>query len=266
MEVEILVILTNFECHNCLSLVGVAPPGIHRDAEAGHPILVDDGFIELRVISIQSRDVRCEVIVGGRLTERRGVATPGKSPSQKFPDETAIAALKFAADYQADFVALSTVTTESDIHSARKILEKHGLDAQIISKIERAEALENCDAIIEASDAIMVARGDLGIEVGVEKVPFMQKRLIRQALQINMPVVTATQMLESMIEQPRPTRAEVSDVANAVMDGTTAVMLSGESSIGKYPIESIRMMASVVSTAEEYIRRLTVDFFEGSVK
>ncbi|MCH7744681.1 MAG: pyruvate kinase [Chloroflexi bacterium] len=242
--------LTSRDVVGTQRIVGVAPPGIHRDAEAGRPILLDDGFIELRVISIQSRDVLCEVIVGGRLTERRGVATPGKSPSQKFPDEAAITALKFAAEYQADFVALSTVITENDIRSARKILEEHGLDAQIISKIERAEALENCDAIIEASDAIMVARGDMGVEIPLARVPVVQKDLIARCNAAGKPVITATQMLESMVKSPVPTRAEVTDVANAVFDGTDAVMLSGETSVGQYPIHAVKLMAQVAIEAE----------------
>ena len=244
------ITLTSRDIVGTAEIISVAPPGIHRDARVGHPVLVDDGLIELRAVEIQGEDVYCEVIAGGRVTERRGVTTPGKSPSQVFPDERTTEALIFAAEQRADFVAVSTVTTDEDIHKARAILEDHNLDAEIISKVERAEAIENFDSILEASDAIMVARGDMGVEVPLARVPIIQKDLIRKCNAAGKPVITATQMLESMVESVVPTRAEVTDVANAVFDGTDAIMLSGETSVGKYPVQATKFMAQVAIEAE----------------
>ena len=231
-------------------IIGVTPPGIHRDATVGHEILLDDGRVELRVIEIKGNDVLCEVVIGQRMTERRGVTTPGKAPSQEFPDERTRAALRFAAEQRADFVALSTVTTDEDVHKGREILEQGGLDCHIISNIERAESLENFDSILAASDAIMVARGHMGVEVPLARVPVIQKDLISRSNAAGKPVITATQMLESMVEHQTPTRAEVTDVANAVYDGTDAVMLSGETSVGHYPVQAVNVMARIAIEAE----------------
>ena len=242
--------LTSKDMVGTAEVVTVTPPGIHRDATVGHTVFLDDGLIELRVLDIRGEDVECEVVRGGRLTERRGVATPGKSPSQPFPDEKAREALKFAADHKADFVAISTVTADTDVIMAREILVDHGLDAYIVSKIERSEALENIEGILAASDAIMVARGDMGVEVRMAQVPVIQKELIAKSNVAGKPVITATQMLESMVRSSVPTRAEVTDVANAIYDGTDAVMLSGETSIGQYPVEAVKVMAEVAVEAE----------------
>ena len=231
-------------------VICVSPPGIHRDAVAERPILLDDGLLELRVIEVWKNDVICRVVRGGRITEGRGVVTPGVSPSQKFPDQRARLALEFAAQHKADFVALSTVTKADDVHAARVILEEGGLDAHVVSKVERAEALGNFDEILRASDAIMVARGDMGVEVRLAQVPVIQKDLIRRCNIAGKPVITATQMLESMVESTIPTRAEVTDVANAVYDGTDAIMLSGETSVGKHPIEAVEAMAEIATEAE----------------
>lgn len=242
--------LTSRDIVGTQEIVAVAPPGIHRDALPGRPVLLDDGLIELRVVEVIEEDVVCEIVIGGRVTERRGVTTPGKSPSQPFPDERAIVALKFAAEQNADFVALSTVVTGDDIHRAREILDHHGPKSYIISKVERAEALENFEDILDASDAIMVARGDMGVEVPLSQVPVIQKRLIRECNEIGKPVITATQMLESMIRSQVPTRAEVTDVANAIFDGTDAIMLSGETSVGLYPVQAVKVMVQVAYEAE----------------
>jgi pyruvate kinase len=243
--------LTSRDVVGTHDLVAISPPGIHRDATIDHPVLLDDGQIELHVSDIRGEDVLCEVVRGGRLTERRGVATPGKSPSQPFPDEQATRALAFAAEQRADFVAISTVTMEADVHLARDILKQRGLvDPYIISKIERAEALEHFESILEASDSIMVARGDMGVEVRLAQVPVIQKKLIARCNIAGKPVITATQMLESMTSSSVPTRAEVTDVANAVFDGTDAIMLSGETSVGQYPVEAVKVMAQVAIEAE----------------
>ena len=203
-------------------------------------------------MSVESTNVTCKVVRGGLLTKGRGVVTPGKSPSQLFPDEKAIECLNFAASVNADFVALSNVVDVEDIKTARSILNKTDYyDPIIISKIERSEAIDNIESIVEETDAIMVARGDMGVELPLNRVPIIQKDLIRRSNEVGKPVITATQMLESMITSSSPTRAEVTDVANAVYDGSDAVMLSAETSIGQYPLEAVRVMASVALEAEK---------------
>ena len=244
------LILTSRDVVGTSETVAVVPRGIHRDAAVGGKVLLDDGLIELQVKDIKDLDVVCEVVRGGRLTERRGVATPGKSPSQPFPAEDSVEALQFAAEHNADFVALSTVTTDTEIRTARDLLKERGSDAQVIAKVERAEALENFDSILAASDAIMVARGDMGVEVRLAQVPMIQKDLIARCNAQGKPVITATQMLESMVRSSVPTRAEVTDVANAIYDGTDAIMLSGETSVGQYPVEAAKVMAEVAIEAE----------------
>ena len=230
--------------------VSISPPGIHRDAAPGRAVLLDDGLMELRVVRIEDEEVVCTVVRGGRLTEGRGVATPGRSPSQGFPNEKAIEALEFAAEGRADFVALSTITGPDDIAAARAVLERKGHSPVIISKIERSDAVDDFEHILAVSDAIMVARGDMGVEVQLASVPVLQKRLIALSNHAGKPVITATQMLESMIRSSVPTRAEVTDVANAIYDGTDAIMLSGETSIGQHPVEAVRVMAEVALQAE----------------
>jgi len=245
------IILTSRDVVGDQGLVSVAPPGIHIDAELDGTILVDDGNIELIVEAISEENVTCQVVRGGRLTERRGVVTPGRAPSQKFPDEKAVECLKFAAEFGADFVALSTVTRREDIWTARSILRENGMNKPlIISKVERAEAIDNLDEVVEASDALMVARGDMGVEIPLHRVPVVQKELIRKSNSAGKPVITATQMLESMVHSSSPTRAEVTDVANAVFDGSDAIMLSGETSIGKFPVEAVKVMVNTSREAE----------------
>jgi len=252
--------------------IPVLPPGIHRDAVPRNRILLADGIVALRVISVDGEEVVCEALTPGRITKGRGVSTPGVLPSQPFPDEKAQRALNFAADHQADFVALSTVTSTRQIAVAREILVKRNYQGAIFSKIERAEAIADQESILAASDGIMIARGDLGTEVPLARVPILQKDLIRACNHLGKPVITATQMLESMMAHPSPTRAEVADVANAVFDGTDALMLSGETSIGKYPVEAVKVMAEIAVEAEaalpydsilvdkrEYLERQTDD-------
>ena len=244
------VTLTSDDVIGSSEAMSVSPPGIHRDATVGRPILLDDGLVELKVTAIDGHDVRCEVIVGGRITERRGVATPGSAPSLPLLGPQAESALKFAAEQQADFVAMSMVTKDSDVHKVREMLQGYGVDAQVISKIEREAALENFDSILEASDGIMVARGDMGVEVPLARVPIIQKDLISRCNSAGKPVITATQMLESMTKSQVPTRAEVTDVANAIFDGTDAIMLSGETSVGQHPGQAVKVMAEVALEAE----------------
>ena len=232
-------------------VVPVKPAGIHRDSRVGNRVLLNDGMITLEIREVQDEDVLCEALTAGRITPGRGVTTPGVEPSQPFPDEKATAAMGFAARQQADFVALSTVTTSDDVLKAREILWAMGFAGGIYSKVERARAVTNQASIIDVSDGIIVARGDLGTEIRLARVPIVQKELIGLCNELGKPVITATQMLESMISLPVPTRAEVADVANAVFDGTDAVMLSGETSIGRYPLEAVRFMAEVSMEAEK---------------
>ena len=208
--------------------------------------------MKLSVEKVVGVEIYCKVVVGGKLTEKRGVATPGKSPSLPFPDQNSVIALGFAAEYCADFVALSTVTNESHILSARKILVKSSDPPLIVSKIERSEALENFDEILSVSDAIMVARGDMGVEVKMSKLPMIQKELILKCNTVGKPVITATQMLESMINSPIPTRAEVTDVANAIFDGADSVMLSAETAVGENPVDAVRMLSEIIREAEQH--------------
>ena len=232
------------------SIISVAPRGIHRDASAGGTILLDDGLLILTVEAVEGEDVRCKVEVGGRVTERRGVVTPGRSPSQPALDDYGKASLAFAAEQGADFVALSMVNSDADVQNARDILNSHDAEPLIISKIESVEALDNFDSILDASDGIMVARGDMGVHVPLYRIPVIQKDLIDKSNAAGKPVITATQMLESMVRAPSPTRAEVTDVANAIYDGTDAVMLSGETSVGRYPREAVYAMAQTAQYAE----------------
>ncbi len=245
--------LTSRDITGNQSIISVAPPGIHRDAIVNGTILLDDGLLRLTVVSVDGDDVRCSVQVGGRVTERRGVVTPGKSPSQPSLDANAKKALEFAAHQGADFVALSMVNSDTDVQTARDILNGYNADPLIISKIESVEALDNFDSILDASDGIMVARGDMGVHVSLYRIPVIQKDLIAKCNAAGKPVITATQMLESMVRSPSPTRAEVTDVANAIYDGTDAVMLSGETSVGSYPVEAVYAMVQTAIETEKVL-------------
>ncbi len=232
------------------------------DVEVGDPIFLDDGSIRLLVQGKASDRLICRVEVGGVLKSRKGINLPGSRVSA--PSLTAKDALdlEFACKLGVDFVALSFVRQAADIVDLKQRLQKLGSPAKVIAKIEKPAALDELDAIIEASDGVMVARGDLGIELPVEKVPLIQKRIIRAARHALKPVIVATQMLESMIEHPTPTRAEVSDIANAIEDGGDAVMLSAETASGKYPVAAVRTMASVARDIEtEYAERVLASGF-----
>jgi pyruvate kinase len=222
----------------------------------GDQILLSDGLIELRVLELQGADVVTEIINGGMLGEKKGINLPGvaiKVPSLTEKDEED---LVFAIQAGCDTIAVSFVQTADDVRYAKRRIAELGSDAWVIAKLEKPQAIDHLDSILEASDAIMVARGDLGVEVPPEKVPAIQKHIIRRAAEYRKPVITATQMLESMVENPRPTRAEASDVANAIYDGSDAVMLSAESAAGKYPVESVAMMNKIVIETESQMRQL----------
>ena len=246
--------ITPREVPGTAALVGTTFKTLADNVEQGSRILLSDGLIELRVHEVSDGDVICEIINGGLLGEHKGINLPGipvRTPSLTEKDAED---LEFALKNGVDAIAVSFVRTAEDVSLVRNRVAALGRETWIIAKLEKPQALEHLDAIFAASDAIMVARGDLGVELPPEQVPAIQKRIIRRAAELRKPVITATQMLESMIENPRPTRAEVSDVANAVYDGTDAVMLSGESAVGKYPVEAVSMMARIVVDAERNIK------------
>jgi pyruvate kinase len=224
--------------------------GLPGDVVPGDRILLDDGLMELRVLGVSGQDVRCAVVSGGLLKDRKGINLPGAKVSAPALTEKDREDLLFCIVEELDYVALSFVRQASDVLELKEILAQHQSDLRVISKIEKPEAVANFDAILRASDGVMVARGDLGVEISPEKVPLIQKRIIRSCNEAGKPVITATQMLESMVTNPRPTRAEVSDVANAILDGTDAIMLSAETASGKYPIEAVSMMVQVARDVE----------------
>ena len=227
--------------------------GLAEDVKKGDKILIDDGLIELDVAEIKGREIVCKIANGGELGEQKGVNVPNvkiKLPALTDKDKDDI---RFGIEAGFDFVAASFVRNADAIREIRQIIEEGGSTMQIIAKIENAEGIENVDEIIEASDGVMVARGDMGVEIPAEKVPHIQKKIIRKCNEACKIVITATQMLDSMIRNPRPTRAEVTDVANAVYDGTDAVMLSGETAMGKYPVDALKMMVSIALETEMHL-------------
>ncbi|MDF2950791.1 MAG: pyruvate kinase [Anaerocolumna sp.] len=233
--------------------VGVTYSELPNDVKPGGIILIDDGLIELKVKEIKDTDVICEVVNGGDLGNRKGVNIPGvklKLPAITEKDREDII---FGINQGVDFIAASFVRNADAIREIRKIIQDCNADASIIAKIENQEGIQNIDEIIAEADGIMVARGDMGVEVPSEVVPFIQKTIIKKCSEAYKPVITATQMLDSMIRNPRPTRAEVTDVANAIYDGTDAIMLSGETAMGKYPLEAVRMMVNIANETESHL-------------
>jgi len=228
----------------------VAPAVIGDVLEPGHDVLIDDGLVRLRVDEVSRGRARCAVIVGGPVSSHKGVNLPGvplpiPSITRKDSED-----LEWALHTGVDFVALSFVRSAADVRDLRSIIEQHGSHAHVIAKVEKAEAIDVLDDVLAETDAVMVARGDLGVEIGVASVPLLQKRIIHRSLERGKPVITATQMLESMVHSPEPTRAEASDVANAILDGTSAVMLSGETAVGEYPVEAVAYMDRIARAIE----------------
>jgi pyruvate kinase len=245
------VVLTTRELTGDATILPVSLPYLAQDVKVRNTILLDDGLIQLRVLEIKGTEVKCRVIVGGSLTEKRGLAVPGMRSSAPFITESLRAHLLFALKEQPDFLALSFVGTAEDVTNVKAILREEARDIPLVVKIERVQAVHNFDRILAVSDGIMVARGDLGVDIPLERVPLVQKEIIRKCNQAGKPVITATEMLESMVDSARPTRAETTDVANAILDGTDAVMLSAETAIGKYPVQAVRMMARIAEETEE---------------
>lgn len=234
------------------TICGTTYHGLPGDVAEGDPILVDDGKLRLRVVKVEGEDVTTRVEVGGKVSDHKGLNLPGVAVSVPALSEKDIDDLRWALRTSVDFIALSFVRSAADVEGVREIMREEGVLLPVIAKIEKPQAVDNLDEVIEAFDAFMVARGDLGVECPLEDVPFLQKRVIDKARRNAKPVIVATQMLESMITNPRPTRAEASDVANAVLDGADAVMLSGETSVGEYPIETVETMARIVASTEDH--------------
>lgn len=234
------------------NLLGVNYEKLALELHGNSRILIADGMIELTVNEINGDDILCTIVSGGTIGENKGINLPGAKLSVSAPTEKDIEDLTFGLEQGIDFVALSFVGAAEDLNRLKLFIKKQGASVPVISKIERIEALEHIDDIIKASDGVMVARGDLGIEIPTESVPIVQKEIIRKANSLAVPVITATQMLESMIKSSRPTRAEATDVANAIIDGTDAVMLSGETSIGKHPVQAVSVMDRISRSAEAF--------------
>lgn len=249
--------------------VSITYKNLKNDISAGTTILIDDGLIEMVVDSIEETDIICTVVNGGPISNHKGVNVPGAVLSMPYISEVDRSDIMFGCDMGFDFIAASFVRCKEDILEVRKILDEHNSHMKIIAKIENMQGIGNLEDILTVSDGIMVARGDMGVEIPMEEVPVVQKRMIKMAEAQGKHVVTATQMLDSMIKNPRPTRAEVADVANAIYDGTTAIMLSGESAAGLYPVEAVKTMSQIAERAEQDIdynsrmkRREHIDSFD----
>lgn len=228
----------------------VAPSVIGDVLQPGHEVLIDDGHVRLRVEKVEGGRAHCAVLVGGVVTSNKGVNLPGVPVPIPAITRKDVLDLEFALELGIDFVALSFVRSGADLRDLRRLIEEAGSTAQIIAKIEKSEAIDSLDDILSETDAVMVGRGDLGVEIGPAGVPLVQKRIIQKSLERGLPVITATQMLESMIHSPEPTRAEASDIANAILDGTSAIMLSGETAIGQYPVEAVATMDNIARVVE----------------
>ncbi|MFC1883128.1 pyruvate kinase [Thermodesulfobacteriota bacterium] len=251
LETGDIIILAANEDTASNDRIPVSYPKLHEEVKPGDRIMLADGFMELRVKEIKATEIICEVTTGGVLSSHKGINLPSgtiKAPSMTEKDHQD---LIFGLKNNVDYVALSFVRQSEDILKIKNLINSQGKNTPVIAKIEKHEAIGNIDEILKVSDGIMVARGDLGVEVPLEDAPGIQKMLIKKANLLNKPVITATQMLRSMVESPRPTRAEATDVANAVLDGTDAVMLSEETAVGKYPVRAVQLMSRILNKAEE---------------
>lgn len=245
--------LTTDEIMGTCERATITYKNLKNDISVGNVILIDDGLIEMKVTAIEESDIVCEVINGGYVSNHKGINVPGATLSMPYISEIDKQDILFGVRMGYDYIAASFVRCAYDVLAVRKIIEENGGRMKIISKIENMQGIDHLDEILEVSDGIMVARGDMGVEIPMEEVPVLQKKMIKKALRLGKIVITATQMLESMIKNPRPTRAETTDVANAIYDGTSAIMLSGESAAGAYPIEAVRTMDRIALRTEEDI-------------
>ena len=243
-------ILTSREVEGDETQVSISYPNLIYDVEEGTTILIDDGLVELQAVKVTDTDITCIVKNGGTISDKKGVNVPGVHLSMPYISDRDRQDILFGIQHKFDFIAASFVRNAQDISEIRKMLNKHNSQAKIIAKIENSHGIEHIDEIIEASDGIMIARGDMGVEIPYEEVPVLQKMIIKKVYNSGKPVITATQMLDSMIKNPRPTRAETTDVANAIYDGTSAIMLSGETAAGAYPVEALKTMVRIAIRAE----------------
>jgi len=247
------IVLTTRDVPGSSAEVGLTWDGLPRCLRSGDTMLLADGALELEVVTADEQDVRCRVVIGGELGAHKGINLPDRSIDAPVLGEKDRADLRFGLEQGVDWVALSFVRNAQDVAAAKELIAAQGADTPLMAKIEKFEALENIDAILEQADGIMVARGDLGVEIPLERVPRAQKMLIARANAAAKPVVTATQMLKSMVDNPRPTRAEVTDVANAIFDGTDAIMLSEETAVGSYPVAAVEVMERVAADTESQL-------------
>lgn len=251
--------LTTRDVEGDESICSITFANLPKDVSVGTRILINDGAVELKAVRVNSTDIECDIIHGGKLSDHKGINVPGVKLSMPFISDADMSDLQFGAKMGYDFIAASFVRTAADVNYLRNFTHSLGwFSPRIIAKIENAEGVENIDEILEAADGIMVARGDMGVEIPFEQIPAIQKELIHKAYNAGKQVITATQMLESMITNPRPTRAEITDVANAIYDGTSAIMLSGETAAGEYPVEAVKTMGLIAETTEndiDYISR-----------
>ncbi|EFC82215.1 pyruvate kinase [Parafrankia sp. EUN1f] len=236
--------------------VGTTYAGLPRDVSVGETILIDDGRLNLRVDGVEDTDVRTTVVIGGKVIDNKGMNIPSAALTVPALSEKDAADLRFALELGVDMIALSFVRSAEDAAAVRAIMDEAGIRVPVLAKIEKPQAVDEIDGIIEAFDGLMIARGDLGVELPLEDVPLVQKRAVSQARERAKPVIVATQVLESMVSAPRPTRAEASDCANAVLDGADAIMLSAETSVGTYPIEAVSTMSRIIKTAEADLGRI----------
>ncbi|MBI5116981.1 pyruvate kinase [Candidatus Poribacteria bacterium] len=248
-----VLIITTRKMNGAGDTISTTYTRLPHDVRHGDRILLDDGSIEVRVLRVENRDIHCRVVYGGALSAHKGINLPGvkiSAPSLTPKDKEDV---RFAVKLRMDYLAMSFIRQPEDIIRLKKLLKTLGAEIPIIAKVEKPDALANIDGIISVADGVMIARGDLGVEMAREKVPQIQKDLIMRCIEAGKPVITATQMLESMIRQPTPTRAEASDVVNAIYDGTGAVMLSGETAVGDYPVHAVRMMARIAEEADTHV-------------
>lgn len=248
-----LFTLTTDEVMGTAERATITYKNLKNDIDVGTTILIDDGLIEMNVEKIEGADIVCRVVNGGFVSNHKGVNVPGAVLSMPYISQVDYDDIIFGIEHGFDFIAASFARTKEDILAVRKILDERGSKIKIIAKIENMQGINNLEEILQVSDGIMVARGDMGVEVAMEEVPILQKKMIKMAVAQGKHVITATQMLESMIKNPRPTRAEATDIANAIYDGTTAIMLSGESAAGLYPVEAVKTMAKIAERAEQDI-------------
>ncbi len=245
--------LTTEEVLGTADRASITYKNLKNDVEIGKSILIDDGLVELTIKAIEDTDIVCEVINGGYISNHKGINVPGAILSMPYISDVDRDDILFGVKMGYDYLAASFVRCADDVLAVRKLIGEHSGRMKVISKIENMQGIDNLDEILAVSDGIMVARGDMGVEIPLEEVPVLQKKMIKKALQLGKIVITATQMLDSMIKNPRPTRAETTDVANAIYDGTSAIMLSGESAAGAYPIEAVKTMSRIAERTEEDI-------------